>query len=62
MAEEESLFTKITGYEDAGDMFDGGGKFGSGDQFYGGTNEEYKTAGGTNNNQDSNVVGKTNDR
>ena len=56
MAEEESLFTKITGYEDAGDMFDGGGKFGSGDQFYGGTNEEYKTAGGTNNNQDSNVV------
>jgi len=58
MAEEESLFTKITGYEDAGDMFDGGGKFGSGDQFYGGTNEEYVTAGGTNNNQDSNVVDK----
>ena len=56
MAEEESLFTKITGYEDAGDMFDGGGKFGSGDQFYGGTNEEYVTAGGTNNNQDSNNV------
>ena len=56
MAEEESLFTKITGYSDVGDMVDGGGKGGSGDQFYGGTNEEYVTAGGTNNNQDSNVV------
>lgn len=56
MAEEESLFTKITGYDDVGDMFDGGGKGGSGDQFYGGTNKEYTTAGGTNNNTDSNVV------
>ena len=56
MAEEESLFTKITGYDDVGDMFDGGGQGGTGDQFYGGTNEEYEAAGGTNNNSDSNVV------
>ena len=56
MAEEESLFTKITGYDDFGDMFDGGGQGGTGDQFYGGTNEEYEAAGGTNNNTDSNVV------
>ena len=53
---EESLFTKITGYDDFGDMFDGGGQGGSGDQFYGGTNQEYQDAGGTNNNSDSNVV------
>jgi hypothetical protein len=58
MAEEESLFTKITGYDDVGDMFDGGGQGGSGDQFYGGTNEEYQAAGGTNNDSDSNVVDK----
>tara|TARA_S200002703_G_scaffold147521_1_gene143416 strand:+ start:892 stop:2733 length:1842 start_codon:yes stop_codon:yes gene_type:complete len=56
MAEEESLFTKITGFDDAKDMFDGGGKGGSGDQFYGGTNKEYTTAGGTNKNKDDNVV------
>lgn len=56
MAEEESLFTKITGYDDVGDMFDGGGQGGSGDQFYGGTNQEYQDAGGTNDNTDSNVV------
>ena len=37
-------------------MFDGGGQGGSGDQFYGGTNQEYQDAGGTNNNSDSNVV------
>jgi len=58
MAEEESLFTKITGYDDVGDMFDGGGQGGSGDQFYGGTNQEYQDAGGTNNDADSNVVDK----
>ncbi len=56
MAEEESFFTSLTGYDDVGDMFDGGGQGGSGDQFYGGTNTEYVTAGGTNNNTDSNVV------
>jgi hypothetical protein len=56
MAEEQSLFTQITGYDDVGDMFDGGGQGGTGDQFYGGTNTEYQDAGGTNNNTDSNVV------
>ena len=56
MAEEKSLFTKITGFDDVKDMFDGGGKGGSGDQFYGGTNKEYTAAGGTDNNKDDNVV------
>jgi hypothetical protein len=53
---EESFFTSLTGYDDVGDMFDGGGQGGTGDQFYGGTNTEYQDAGGTNNNTDSNVV------
>ena len=56
MAEEKSLFTKITGFDDVKDMFDGGGKGGSGDQFYGGTNKEYTAAGGTDKNKDDNVV------
>ena len=58
MAEEESLFTKITGYEDVGDMFDGGGQFGSGDQFYGGTNEEYQNLTGDDGSNDSNFIEK----
>ncbi len=58
MAEEESLFTKITGYDDLGDMVDGGGQGGSGDTFFGGTNEEYQAQGGTNNNSDSGVADK----
>ena len=52
---EESLFTSITGFDDVGDMFDGGGKGGSGDQFYSGTNEEYVEAGGTNVGGDDNT-------
>ena len=59
MAEEESLFTKITGFDDVKDMFDGGGKGGTGDQFYGGTNKEYTTAGGTDNNKDDNGIKQT---
>lgn len=53
MAEEESLFTKITGFDDVGDMFDGGGKGGSGDQFYGGTNEEYQNITGDDGSNDT---------
>lgn len=38
----------IFGYDSIGDMFDGGGKGGSGDTFYSGSNEDYVTSGGTN--------------
>tara|TARA_B100000035_G_scaffold293915_1_gene283739 strand:+ start:4 stop:2046 length:2043 start_codon:yes stop_codon:yes gene_type:complete len=58
MAEEESLFTKITGYDDVGDMFDGGGQGGSGDQFYGGSNEEYQNLTGDDGSNDSNFIEK----
>ena len=44
----------IFGFDSFKDMFDGGGKGGSGDQFYGGTNEEYVEAGGTNTGGDDN--------
>jgi len=36
----------IFGYDDVSDMFDGGGKGGSGDTFSTGTNEDYKEYGG----------------
>ena len=38
----------IFGYDSIADMFDGGGKGGSGDTFYSGSNEDYVAAGGTN--------------
>ena len=44
----------IFGYDSFTDMFDGGGKGGSGDQFYSGTNEDYVNAGGTNTGGDDN--------
>ena len=37
----------IFGYDDWSDMFDGGGKGGSGDTFYSGTHEDYLAGGGT---------------
>ena len=37
----------IFGYTDISDMFDGGGKGGSGDTFYSGTHENYLAGGGT---------------
>ena len=40
----------IFGYDDVGDMFDGGGKGGSGDTFSSGTNEAYQGGGGQDNN------------
>ena len=58
MAEEQSLFTQITGYSDVGDMFDGGGQGGSGDQFFGGTNEEYQTLTGDDGSNDTNFIEK----
>lgn len=45
----------IFGFDSFADMFDGGGKGGSGDQFYGGTNEEYVAEGGTNTGGDDNT-------
>lgn len=44
----------IFGFDSFTDMFDGGGKGGSGDQFYSGTNEDYVAAGGTNAGGDDN--------
>ena len=38
----------IFGYDSIADMFDGGGKGGSGDTFYSGSNADYVAAGGTN--------------
>ena len=38
----------IFGFDSFTDMFDGGGKGGSGDQFYGGSNKDYVASGGTN--------------
>ena len=38
----------IFGYDSIADMFDGGGKGGSGDTFYSGSNEDYQAGGGTN--------------
>ena len=40
----------LFGYDDIGDMFDGGGKGGSGDTFSTKSNAEYKSSGGTDNN------------
>lgn len=37
----------IFGYDSIKDMFDGGGKGGSGDTFYSGSNEDYRAGGGT---------------
>ena len=37
----------IFGYDTWGDMIDGGGKGGSGDTFYSGSNEDYRAGGGT---------------
>lgn len=55
---EESLFTKITGFDDVSDMFDGGGQGGSGDQFYGGSNEEYEKITGDDGSNDTNFLEK----
>lgn len=38
----------IFGYDSVKDMFDGGGKGGSGDSFYSGSNSDYVAAGGSN--------------
>jgi len=48
----------IFGFEDVGDMFDGGGAGGSGDQFYGGSHDDYLEAGGTTNNPDGSFLDK----
>lgn len=44
----------IFGFDSFTDMFDGGGKGGSGDQFYGGSNKDYVASGGTNTGGDDN--------
>ena len=48
----------IFGFDDFGDMFDGGGKGGSGDQFYSGTNEDYVAKTGDDGSNDSSFLDK----